>query len=163
MNATHAKDFATWLAEDQPELFVALYKKALPQTVRGIGSFTDVLSSIGTSLSNAASSVGTYLTSSQGLDTLSKLAGTYLTTQASKNAVNTNLARVQAGYAPAPIQTVYNPNTGEYQAVVTNSTGAVVPLSNSVQSALTSMGLPSWAPWALGGAGLLLLVLLLRK
>jgi hypothetical protein len=157
MSQKSMTDFANWLAIDQPALFVELYKRSLNPT---FGDFTDVLSSIGDSLSNAASSVGSYLTSAAGAQTIAALGTAYLTSQASKNAVSVNLARAQAGIAPAPIQTVLNPTTGQYEAVLTQPSGAVVPVTSSVQATLIP-GIPNLYLYL--GGGLLLLLLLLRR
>lgn len=164
MNSEAALSFAKWLSVDQPELFVALYKRALPTVAKGaLGDFTDILSSIGNSLSSAVTNVGSYLTSSQGMDTIGKLGAAYLNTKASQNAVATNLQRAQSGLQAAPIQTVFNPSTQTYEAVVAQPTGQFIPLNTSVRSALLPAGMPTWVPWAIGGAGLLLVVLLLRR
>lgn len=163
MNPNVAAEFAQWLANDQPELFVALYKRALPavQKAKGLSGFTDVLSSIGSGLSKAVSQVGTFLSSPQGQQTIATLGNAYLQTKAAREAVKVNLQRAQTGQAPAPIQTVYNPNTMQYEAMVTQANGALSPLTPTLANRLSS--LPAWVPWAAGAAGVVLLVILATR
>lgn len=166
MNPVAAKSFAEWLAHDQPELFVALYKKALPMEVQrglsGLSGFTDILSSIGTGLSSAVSSVGSFLSSPAGLTTVGTLGATYLQSQAAKQAVNVNLARAQSGVQAAPIQTVYNPSTRQYEAQLVQPTGQSIQLTPSIMRSIAP-GMPTWAPWAIGGVALIALLLFLRR
>lgn len=156
MNKTSAEQFAKWLANDQPELFVALYRKANPSVVKSLSDFSDVLSSIGTGLSSAVSAVGSYVSSPQGMQTIGTLGAAYLASKASTSAVSTNLARAQAGYAPAPIQTVYNPQTMQYEAIVSQN-GSYIPLAKANVMPSGFASIPIWA-WATGGGLLLLLI-----
>lgn len=156
--------FALWMAKEEPDLFLALAQTARNK-IAGLGDFSDVLSSIGDSLSTAASNVGTFLTTGGGIDTLTKLGSVYLQTQAQKSALAVQTQLAQMGRAPAAIQTVYNPATGQYQAVVNQTTGGVLfqqPLTPQVTQSLLS-GLPTWWPIAALGAGALLLFLMLRR
>lgn len=154
MNLSAATAFAKWLAVDQPELFLALHKKATAGG--GFSGFADLFSSLGSGLANAASSVGSYLTSSAGMQAITSLGGAYLNSQAARKAVQLNLQRAQAGAAPEPIQTAFNPATGQFEA--TASTGgrasAYIP---AVMSRI------NWVPVALAGGALLVLFLFLRK
>lgn len=162
MNQVSAQSLAAWLAKDQPELFVALVKKAMTKSGAQLGDFSDILSSIGSSIGDAVSNVGSYLTSSQGLSALTSLSGAYLTSQAQKQAVNLQVARAQAGQSAAPIQTVFNPNTNQYQAVVTQPTGAVVPLTPQLQQSLIP-SVPNWVLYAGGGLVLMFILFSLRR
>lgn len=162
MNQSAATAFAKWLANDQPELFVALYRQAMPELGKGLGDFTDVLSSIGSGLETAVSNVGSFLTSSAGMTSISQLGSAYLNSQAAKSAVNLQASRAQSGLSPAPIQTIYNPATQQYEAVLTQGANTI-PLSTQLRSSLMPAGLPSWAPWAIGGGALLVILLMLRR
>jgi hypothetical protein len=158
LDAKAAVSFAKWLAQDQPALFVELYKRAHVS----LGDFTDVLSSIGTSLSDAVSGVGSFLTTGGGASAIAQLGGAYLQTQAARNAVNVNLARAQSGLPPAPIQTVFNQSTGQYEAVLQQPGGVMAPLTPTLQKTLVP-GLPNWVLWAGGGVAVLLLLNLFRS
>jgi hypothetical protein len=158
MNAQSAAAFAKWLAHDQPALFVELYKRANTS----LGDLTDILSSIGSSIGDAVSNVGSFLTTGGGAAAISSLGAAYLQSQAAKNSVSVNYARAQSGLPPAPIQTVYNQGTGQYEAVLQTPGGAMAPLTPTLQRTLVP-GMPNWVLWAGGGVALLLLVSLLRR
>lgn len=165
MDAKSATQFAYWLAQEEPDLFAALAQKSRGVANSLLGDWTDILSSIGDTVSSAASSVGTYLTSGGGIDTLTKLGSVYMQTQAQKQALDVQTKLAQLGRPPAAIQTVYNPATGQYQAMVNQTTGGVVyqqPLTSQVANSLLS-GLPAWWPIAALGLGGLLLFLLIRR
>lgn len=145
MTRDSATQLAAWIESVHPELFAQLYAKAQsqkPAVMRGFGDDTDssggfwssigdTLSSVGSGIANAAESVGTYLTSSQGLSTLASLGTTYLnlqSSQANSQAQQAVLAqqiiRAQTGVAPAPIayqngQPVYN--TGAYDGGIASN------------------------------------------
>ena len=160
MNAQAAAQFSKWLAQEHPELFVALYRRAQPSIVKTLEDFSDLLSSIGTGLTTAVSTVGSFLTSAQGQQTISALGAAYLQSKAAQQAVNTNLSRAQAGLAPAPIQTVYNPQSGQYEAVLPGqSSGSYIPLAQAqgISPGFSMNSVPTWV-WAAGGGLLLALV-----
>jgi hypothetical protein len=88
------------------------------------GGFLDAL---GSGIASAASSVGSWLTSGGGLNSLANLGSTYFKTQATTQQAQTNaqlqtavlqaqVARTQAGLSPAPV------------SYVTNAAGQVVPV-----------------------------------
>lgn len=162
MTPQSAQSFATWLMKDQPELFLALAERAGVQVNRqNMGGFSDILSAIGSGVSNAVKSVGSFLTSSQGLTTLTSLGTAYLTTAAQKNAVNIQLEQAKANAAAAPIQTTYNPNSGAYEVVYTNQNGQQVPVTAQNKNQLLNYGSTSilsqpWFPYAaIAGVGIL--------
>ncbi len=172
-----ADSLAQWLLKDQPGLFVKLAQVArvVPKNT-ALGDFTDILSAIGSGISTAVSSVGSFLTSAQGLQTLSTLGATYMTTQAQKNALNVQLATTAANKTAAPIQTVYNSQTGQYEALYTTANGQqqVVTSNNAAQFyptgaigsqtiAATASGLTQYLPYIAIGGGLLVLMLLMRS
>lgn len=173
INQNVANSLAAWLLKDQPALFVKLAQvtQVVPKN-SALGDFTDILSSIGSGISSAVSSVGNFLTSTQGLQTLATLGSSYLTTTAQKNALNVQLATAAANKPAAPIQTVLNPATGQYQAVYTTVNGQQqVITSNTVpqfyptgaigaQTVAATSGISKYLPYiAVGGGVLLLLVL----
>jgi len=164
-----AKSFAAWLMKDQPQLFLALAEQAGVPVVKTLGGFTDILSAIGSGVSSAVSSVGSFLTSSQGLTTLASLGSVYLTTAAQKNAVNLQLAQAKAAQAAAPIETQYNPASGAYEVLYTQSNGQKVPLTSANQSSLLRTGAASvfaqpWFPYAaIAGVGLFLFLMMRRR
>jgi hypothetical protein len=67
------------------------------------GGSTDFLSSVGSGVANAAENVGSWLTSSQGLTSLTNLASTLVATNAQQQVLAAQVARAQAGQAPLPI------------------------------------------------------------
>jgi hypothetical protein len=153
MQDENAIKFAQWLARDQPELFIALYRRAnvVSKAANGLKDFTDLLSSIGSGIATAASSVGTYLTSSQGLQTLTALSSAYLTSKAANQAVGINLQRAQQGLPPAPIQTTYNPTTMQYEAVLPNGQRLPSGVNTAFSSGFSFASIPVWAYVAAGG------------
>lgn len=164
MNQQSAEAFAKWLANDQPELFVALYRKAIPAPiVKSLADFSDVLSSIGTGLSAAVSAVGSYVASPQGAQTLGTLGAAYLASKASGQAVQTNYTRAAAGLAPAPIQTIYNPNTMQYEAVLPQANGSYMPLSQANVMPSAFAQIPIWVYFAGGGLLLVMLMMSMRR
>ncbi len=125
-----ATQLAQWIALNEPKLFQALSENA----ARGAGfaGFTDWLSTVGSSLSGAVKSVGTFLTSEKGLSTLTTLGGAYLANKSQQNVLQTQVALAQAGMAPAPIT---NSNfSGGVQPVYTPTGQPVTPaLLNQLQ------------------------------
>lgn len=169
------ESLAKWLLKDQPGLFVKLAQVAQVVPSSGLGDFTDILSSIGSGISSAVSSVGSFLTSTQGLQTLATLGSSYMTTQAQKNALNVQLATAAANKPAAPIQTVLNPATGQYQAVYTTVNGQqqvvtsqtapqFYPTGNiGAQTVAATSGLSQYLPYIAIGGGVLLLLLLMNR
>jgi len=97
----------------------------------GVGS---TLSSVGSGVTQAVGSVGSYLTSSAGMNTLAGLAKTYFTAQGQQAALQTQLARANAGLSPAPIAL-----SGPYGS-------GVVTLPNGQIVAATPQSLQSYLP-----------------
>lgn len=101
---------AVWLADNQPEVFEGVLRTALvknaPRGVAGLSGITETLSSLGTSFGSAVKSVGSFLTSDNGMKTLGTVGGLYLQSQAQKDALKLQSSMVQAGYAPYPVQNV---------------------------------------------------------
>lgn len=174
MREAAAEALALWLQRNEPELFAALVQRAARSELAGI---TDVLTSIGSGIAKAATtvgsgiataakSVGSFLASSNGMSVLSSLGQTYLQSQAQKNALQVQLASAQAGQAPAPIETRYNPTTGAYEAIVTSSSGAQLLTPQLTQQLLSQRGFDwqRWAPWLIaGGLGVGVLIWLITR
>lgn len=124
------------------------------------------LSSLGSDVLTGIGSVGSYLTSSSGLSSLTGLANTYFANQAVQAQANTQQAVLQAqvqrtasGYSPAPI--TYQRNAAGQLVPVYQSATGYTPLTSQGLAALSVGGsLPSWLPWAAGGA--LALILLMK-
>lgn len=171
MNAVSHTLLAAWLAENQPNVFNALVRRAgiaeAPQRLEG---FTDILKSLGSGISNVAKSVagglsstvksvGAFLGTKEGAASLTALASTYGAIQLSKvqsQAVQTQASRAAAGLAPAPIEMQWDAARQQYVAVAPN--GAAL---NAGQ--LSQLAAAPWLPWAMLGGGLILAVLFLRK
>lgn len=98
-----AEQLAEWLAKNEPALFDALLREAATQSAQ-LHGVTDFLSSIGTSITSAVKTVGSYLTSEKGINTLTTLGGAYLGYKTQQNVLQTQVALAQAGMSPAPIQ-----------------------------------------------------------
>lgn len=129
MTKAAALQFAQWLASVHPEIFVAIRKKTLPVShpVQGLGDISDVLSSVGDSLSSAASAVGDWVSTPSNVAALSNVASAYFKSQTpalgnAQNAVfQTQLQRSQAGLSPAPIS-YQQTASGQYLPVYANNT-----------------------------------------
>ena len=170
-----AQSLAVWLLAEHPALFYAAAKQANPT----LGAFSDILSDVGGAFSSAVSSVGNWLSNPENLQSLTKLAGTYFTTQAAKDAASAQVAalqtqtqRAQAGQPAAPISYTYDANN-QPVPVYTGTTplpglGAQVSLpSGQVGYTLTPQALATLQPsflqkyglWIAGGGVLLVAAL----
>lgn len=100
------------------------------------------LQSVGSGIASAASSVGSFLTSAQGLSDVTKLATAYF--QLQNNKVNAQIqtqvlqaqaSRAAAGAAPAPITYALN-SAGQLVPIYSVAAGSVLPvaLAGAVQS-----------------------------
>lgn len=105
-------------------------------------SGTSFLSEVGSGISSAASSVGNFLTSAQGLTDVTKLATAYFQAQTSstnaaiaKQVLTAQVARAAVGASPAPIQYAVN-SSGQLVPVYTGVVGANLPLA--LQNAIAS-------------------------
>src|SRR6266850_1937901 len=103
INPAAADAFAAWLYQTHPDLFLAAYHLAAfgatPDTT-GLGDISDFLSSIGTGVSSAVSSVGSFLTNTDNIKAIAGLAGSYLSAKTQQNVVNAQLARLQSSQPP---------------------------------------------------------------
>lgn len=169
---------ALWLLSVHPDLFAMVYKQAA--AAQGLGDISDVLDSIGSGISDAASAVGTFLTTPSNVTALTSLASNYFTSTASQANAQTQLAvlqaqaqRTQAGLSPAPVTyvtsaqgvttPVYVPamasQIGAPAAAVPVNAGAPVTLSNGqVAYPLTSSSVASLLPGFLQTYGVYIMI-----
>lgn len=149
--------FALWLAQNQPTVFQAMLATA--QRKKQMAGITDWLSSVGTSLGGAVKSVGSFLTSSEGLATIGTLGTAYLQTTAQRDALRLQTQQMQAGYAPQP---VYSVGSGSSAVPYYRdpATGQTYPLTPQLTNQLSPSG-TNWIPIALAGGGVLLVLFLL--
>ncbi|MGH2855477.1 MAG: hypothetical protein ACRDLF_14945 [Solirubrobacteraceae bacterium] len=193
MNAAPSKqqtaiELATWLYHVHPELFAAAYVAARTGRAATLGDFSDILdsvgsafSSVGSGLEGAVSSVGSWLSSSQGLTTLSSLGTAYLNNQAQQNVLQTQIARTQALQSPLAVTYTQAANGSIVPVLPYSSTGVpitysgtmpqpaiagYVPASSSVLQSLTpsmSSTLSEYLPYILIGLAVGVPLLLLRS
>lgn len=178
--------FAAWIKITHPELFDALAKAAQQHQKtapikaalkpKGLSGFLDTLTSIASDVTSgigtAVQSVGNFITSPDGIKTMSGLATSYLQNQAQQAVLQTQLARAQAGQAPAPIAyTTAQAVTPGGQAITTQvpiiqgASGQFSYMSSAQLRSLTPGGfLQQYGIWlAVGGAAILLVILLTRR
>jgi hypothetical protein len=165
MRAQDADRLARWIADNQPRLFAQLLTRSgLPK--EELAGIFDSLSTFGTSVGNAVSSVGSYLTSQDGLNSIAKLGTTYLQTQAQRDALQTQLRLAQSGQPLAPIYTATPYTTAIANGVYyqPNPTVPAQPFNASLVSAPEAQigGIPvKWI--AIGGVALLVLVFVIKS
>jgi len=167
---------AAWLADNHPDVFQNLAimgnPTGAPVSVNlappGLAGFTDTLSSIWGSVTSAAStvasglstavqSVGNFLATPGGQSALQAIAlAKYGNASAPSSVIQTQLARADAGQTPAPIQTVYDPRTGTYVPVLTQTNQAgqtyQTPLTPYALSSLQPSFIDKYGMWIAGGA-----------
>lgn len=158
MTQDSAEEFAAWLAQNEPSLFSALEREAATVGAR-LNGISDFLSTIGSSLSAGVSNVAKFITSDEGLKSITGLGAAYMTTKAQSNVLSTQLALAQSGMMPAAIQNTIGPN-GQIIPVYS-------PTNQPVNSALLNQLQPSLLsqlalPIGLGVAALVI-IMALRK
>lgn len=180
-SAAVGRQFAAWLYNIHPDLFLAAYHLAkfgaTPRTT-GLGDVSDFLSSIGDDVSSAVSSVGDWMTSSQGLSSLSSLGTAYLQGQAQQSVLQTQIARVQANQSPLAVGYTTNAQGQIVGVLPISSAGTPVTVSSqvapqvasyvqttpSVLSAYTpSFNWQQYLPYIAIGGALLLGMIVLRR
>lgn len=145
-----------------------------PTTIAAAGNDSGFWSSLGSGLSSFASgtahviaSVAANLTNPATLASAGTVAATVIKANAATSVANaqeqavlaTQLARVQAGVTPAPIQYGTNAAGQRVPMVYNSATGQYQPATPQVLSSLMPSTLPSWLPWVLGGGLVLTLFL----
>lgn len=164
MRPQDADRLARWIADNQPRLFAQLLSRSgLPK--EELSGIFDSLSTFGSAVGNAVSSVGTYLTSQEGLNSITKLGTTYLQTQAQRDALQTQLQLARSGQPLAPIYTA-TPNTTAIANGVYYQPNPTIPAQPFNPSLIATPeaqigGIPvKWI--AIGGIALLALVLIFK-
>jgi hypothetical protein len=104
MTPAKAAELARWIADNQPKLFAQLLSHAGNNKAQ-LGDIMDALSSFGTTVGNAVSSVGNFLISPDGIKTVSSLGAAYLTSQAQRDALQIQVSRASQNQPLAPIYT----------------------------------------------------------
>lgn len=137
---------ALWIATNQPEVFKALVRDA--NRAGQLHGITDWLSGVGTSLGSAVSNVGSFLSSEDGMKTLTSLGNTYLQVRAQRDALRVQTRLAASGQYPAPIQSVGpNPYTS-LPVYVDPASGQQFPFSPQLANQLQP-SIP-WTPIAIG-------------
>lgn len=159
MKYRNAEQLATWLMKNQPEVFTALARRAEGRAQ--LAGISDFFSSLGTGVANATSQVGSFLTSEDGLKTLTGLTSVYLQTKAQKDALNLQVKLAQAGQALAPVATTTDVYGGSQPYYYGGSVPQ--PLTSSLAQRLAPRGVSDFLPLALvAGVGLLAILALRR-
>lgn len=161
MPTSSALSFAVWLSRDQPDLFKALLRKAVPAG-QGLGDWSDFFSDIGSGVGSAVTGVANFIASPGGSSAINTIANTVVQSQAQKNALQVQMAQLNRNQMAAPIQTVYNPTTGQYEATLYSAAGPM-PLTSSLTQRLSSTGVMQYLPYIVIGGGFLLLLLFMRR
>lgn len=154
MKIEAAEALAKWLAENQPEIFEGALRaaqgKPIPRTASNLAGIADVMSSIGTGLSTAVRSVGSFIASPGGVATLGTLGGLYLQSQAQRDALRLQTSAAQAGYSPYPVQnTGYNTNSA---IPIYTPTGQMLTpqLTNQLYQQSVTASIMQYLPWGIG-------------
>jgi hypothetical protein len=165
MNSSYTA-LASWIAAVHPEIFKMLYAQAAQKPVAAgtsqMGDLSDFFSGVGDTFSNAVSSVGDYLSSSQGISTLASLGTAYLNSQSSQNVLQTQVARAQAAQPPAPITYTQNAQ-GQLIPVIGSGVATVAVTPQILQSLTPASVLSKYGLYIAGGVGLLAILLLLNR
>lgn len=172
--------YAAWLAENFPAVFNDLATRAAaaartrPPPAMKLEGFTDILSSIGSSIGTAAKAVA------GGLSTTVKSVGAFLNTDAGQGALSTvaqlyaakklapsasalselQYQRAAQGLAPVPAGVQYDPSTGTYVPV--NAQGQILSLSQVRGGGVTDF-LQQYGIWIAAAVGTLALFTALRR
>jgi hypothetical protein len=148
MNPNNARDLAKWIAENQPKVFAQLLKRAGANEAQ-LGDFMDALDSIGSTVGNAVSSVGSFLVSPDGIKTVATLGTAYLTSQAQRDALSTQVQLAAAGRPLAPIYTASNSSPAYAGSVYLQPNATAPAIPYSAQTA-ANYGVPApstqWIP-----------------
>lgn len=157
MSAHTNEALARWLAVNQPKVFEALVAKSRQHQLNGV---TDFLKSVGTSFGSAVKSVGSFLSSKDGMATLGAIGGIYLQTKAQKDALKLQVQLAQAGQPLANIQST-GPTPSASPIYVDPATGAAYPFTSSLAQQLRPK--TNWMPILIGGGLAIALIFMLRR
>jgi hypothetical protein len=118
-----------------PALDTGSFSTPISNTGGDSGSFLD---SLGSGIANAATAVGSALVNPQVLSSVANLGAAYFKTQqvqataaVQSQILQSQIARAQAGYGPAPITYITGPN-GQPMPVYASATGIPAALSQSI-------------------------------
>lgn len=162
MKYTNAKQLADWLMKNQPELFTALAQRA--EARAQLSGITDFFSSLGTGVANAASQVGSFITSPEGMKTLTGLTTVYLQNKSQKDALNAQIKLAQAGMTLAPIATTTDVYGGTGAYYYPPGGGPPIPMNSQLGARLAPRGgLSDYFPYIAIAAGLGAVFLILRR
>lgn len=159
MTPAKAAELARWIADNQPKLFAKLLQQAGTSKAQ-LGDIMDALSSLGSTVGNAVSSVGNFLVSPDGIKTIGSLGSAYLNSQAQRDALRVQVQRAEQNLPLAPI---YTANTNSpaggvfYQPVPTQP---AIPFSAQLNQ--PSLGGIPLKYLLIGGAALVLTFILIR-
>ena len=135
-----ASDLGVSSAVDTPLVPVST-DATLPVSTDSAGS-SSFLSTVGSGIASAASSVGNFLTSAQGLSDVTKLATAYFQLQTTntnaaiqKQVLTAQIARASVGQSPAPLTYAVASN-GQLVPIYAVSTGSPLPVA--LQNALAT-------------------------
>jgi hypothetical protein len=159
MKYANAKQLADWLMKNQPALFTALAKRAEGRAQ--LSGISDFFSSLGTGVANAASQVGSFIASDDGMKALTGLTTVYLATKQQKEALNAQIKLAQAGAPLAPIANTQDVYGGTVSYYYPPNGGPPIPMSAALAQQLaprSSVG--SFLPYLAiaGGIGLLFVI-----
>lgn len=169
--------FLLWARKERPTQYAALLAQ-VPAVAdfeaqiknAGLGDFSDILSSIGSSLASAGSTIATVFT--QNAPALVSFGTTLIQAKAAQSLTNTQLKLAQAQQSPAQTATVQTANGPVTVPMVKNAAGQYVPATVSTSGQLvgagggflSSLGNVSMTTWLLvAGVGLTMILLLKRK
>jgi hypothetical protein len=159
MKYENARALADWLMKNQPQLFTALAKRAEGRAQ--LAGITDFFSSLGTGVANAASQVGSFISSPEGMKTLTGLTTVYLQSKAQKDALNAQVKLAQAGVPLAPIANTQDVYGGTVPYYYPPNGGPPIPMSSQLAAQLAPRsGLQDYLPYIAiaGGLGLLFVI-----
>lgn len=148
-------ELAKWLALNQPEVFEALVCAQAGEVNPHLNGITDWLTSIGSSIGTAVKSVGSFLTTQQGIATTAAIGSLYLQTQAQKDALKIQVANAAAGNPLPAISTVGTTAGNSYPVYQGNA------LTPSIAAQL--MPKRNWIPWVAGGLAIFALLLVFSR
>lgn len=169
--------FLLWAKAERPAQYAALvaqvpavasFDSALKNA--GLGDFSDILSSIGSSLASAGSTIANVFT--QNAPALLQFGTTLVQAKAAQNLTNTQLQLAKAQQPPAQTATVQTANgpvtvpmvknaAGQYVPATVTTAGAVVPTGGSFLTSLSNVPITTWL--LVAGVGIAAIMLIKRK
>lgn len=171
VNATGWPGFLLWARQERPAQYAALvaqvpvvadFENALKNA--GLGDFSDILSSIGSGLASAGSTIANVFTNTA--PALLSFGTTLVQAKAAQNLTNTQLQLAQAQRPPAQTATIQTAN-GPMTVPVASTAGGYAPMGVNAQGQFytgSTFGGLSLTTWLLiAGVGLTALLVLKRR